>query len=98
MVVYYFYRRKTLYKFKPIEVYQTINHSCLRVIIDPLSDPRMDTYKDSMVVSGKEGVVRYGNFWLEEEDDERAMRIWEDYKKEKVNQLQLQINKINGES
>lgn len=101
MVVYYYYIDSQMHKFKPIKVF---NRSILgfgkgiRAILDPKDDFRKDKSKTWIDLAEEEGKVRYCSFWLEEEDDERAEQIWENYKRIKIEQLQKQIDKLKVES
>lgn len=82
MVVYYYYEaHQKLYKFTPIRTMHT-NTETPWLFIKSEEDPRR-TNSHYFCVNKEEGIVRKQSnaFWLKEEDDERAAKIWDEYVK-----------------
>ncbi len=82
MVVYYYYEaHQKLYKFTPTKTMHT-NTKTPWLFIKSEEDPRK-TNSHRFCVNKEEGIVRKQSnaFWLQEEDDERAAKIWDEYVK-----------------
>ena len=97
MIIYWFNNKnRILYKLRPLsdsKFYERRN-GCFYMYIDPESDPRKDKNKRWINVPCKEGKVQYCAFWLKEEDDNKAIEIYEKHKKEQIDQLEKTIKRL----
>lgn len=98
MVVYSFYRRKNLVKANVTSYRKSCIPGEIQVFIDRETEFRKDKTKNAlwMTLSINEGEIRFGKFWLEHEDDERANKIYENYKKQKRKTIMKQLEKLES--
>ena len=98
MVIYWFNGDNALeiHKIYPIEVEGC--WSRYRAYIDAKDDPRKynNGYKGKnwINLSYAEGEILYKAFWLEEEDDDRAIEIVENYSNELLEKKRKELEKI----
>ena len=91
MVIYWFNKKGTNKLFKMYSTEVRDSYHGYYAYLDPKTNPRHEKY---IQVPFNEGDIWHRCFWLEEEDDDRAMRIRNEYLNAEINKTIRKLQKM----